>query len=131
MADRNTPYKDGELIPLSVAASTLIEAGKMAAKNATGYAVPAADAANLVVMGRAEDHIDNTAGADGALSVTVRRGKLFKFKNSATNAVTIADIGANVYVEDAETVSTSGGTNNIVAGKCMGVESDGVWVLID
>lgn len=130
MADRKTDYKDGEIINLDVAGSTLIEAGKMAAKNASGYTVEAADAANLVVMGRADERVDNSSGADGDETINVRRGKIFKYKNSSTNAVTIANIGGDIYVEDSETVSSSGGTNNIVAGKCLGVESDGVWVEI-
>jgi len=129
-ADRKTPMRDGESIGLQVAASTKIYAGGMVAKNASGYAVPAADAANLVVMGRAEEYVDNSSGANGDETVIVRRKRAFKFKNSAANAVTIAHLGGNVYVEDDETVASSGGSNNIVAGKCIGVESDGVWVEI-
>ncbi len=131
MADRKTPWKDGELIVLGVAASTSIEAGKMVAKNSAGYAVEAADAANLVVMGRADEAVDNSGGSNGAETVEVRRKKVFKYDNSGTNAVTVAHIGGNVYVEDDETVDSDGGTNNIVAGKCIGVDSDGVWVEID
>ncbi len=129
-ADKKTPMRDGESIELQVAASTVIYAGGMVAKNASGYAVPAADAANLVVMGRAEEYVDNGSGANGDKTVLVRRKKAFKFKNSASNAVTIAHIGGNVYVEDDETVASAGGSNNIVAGKCIGVDSDGVWVEI-
>ena len=129
-ADRKTPMRDGESIELQVAASTKIYAGGMVAKNASGYAVPAADAANLVVMGRAEEYVDNSSGANGDETVLVRRNRAFKFKNSAANAVTIAHLGGNVYVEDDETVASSGGSNNIVAGKCIGVDSDGVWVEI-
>lgn len=131
MADRKTPMKDGELIPLPVAASTIIEAGKMAAANATGYTVEAADAASYKVMGRAEETVDNSTGSDGDLSVLVRRKKAFKYNNSGSNPVTEAHIGTDIYVEDDETVSSSGGTNSIVAGKCLGVESDGVWVEIE
>ena len=102
----------------------------MGARNATGYLVPAADAASYVVMGRLDETVDNTDGSDGDLSALVRRKKAFKFKNSGSNAVTVAHIGTDIYVEDSETVSSSGGTNNIVAGKCLGIESDGVWVEI-
>ena len=130
-ADRKTPMRDGETIQLQLAASTKIYAGAMVAKNASGYAVPAADAANLVVMGRSEQYVDNSAGANGDETVLVRRKKTFKYKNSAAHPATIANIGSNLYVEDDETVSTSGGTNNIVAGKCIGVDSDGVWVEIE
>ncbi|MGD8388948.1 MAG: hypothetical protein PVG49_17510 [Desulfobacteraceae bacterium] len=133
MSDRKTPYQDGIIIPLGVAASTEIEAGKMCARNADGYAVPASDTADLVVMGRSDEAVDNSSGGNGDKTVKVRRKKAFKFENSATHAVTVANIGEDVYVEDAETVSTDGGDNSIVAGKCLGVDSaDGqVWVEID
>lgn len=130
MPDRKTPMKDGELIVLLVATAVAIGAGKMVAVNASGYAIEAADAAGQKVMGRAETAVDNASGANGAISVNVRRKKAFKYKNSGTNAVAVAHIGTNIYVKDSETVSSAGGTNNIVAGKCLGVDADGVWVEI-
>jgi lactam utilization protein B len=131
MAERNTCYKDGMLIALLVAASTKIEAGKMVSVGADGYAIEAADTASTICMGIADETADNTTGADGALTVRIRRGKVFKLKNSATNAVVQASVGSNVYVEDDQTVAVAAGpTNDIVAGKCLGVESDGVWVAI-
>ncbi len=131
MADRMTDMRSGEVIAVPVAASTVIEAGKMVARNSSGYAVPAADAAGLVVLGKARRHVDNGSGADGDAQVTVRRKAAFKYANSSTNAVTRAHVGTNIYVEDAQTVASSGGTNSIVAGKCIDVESDGVWVEIE
>ena len=131
MSERNTARKDGKLISLLVAASTKIEAGKMVAVNATGYAVEASDTAGIIVVGVAEETIDNSAGSDGDLSVLVQRGQAFKMKNSGTTAITQAAVGSNVVVEDDETVTTAAGaTNDITAGKCLGVESDGVWVEI-
>ena len=130
MADRMTAITDGELVGLKVAAGALIETGKMAALNASGYAVPGADAANLKVAGMAEETIDNTSGSDGELTVLVRRKKAFLFANDSANAVTQAHVFTNVYVKDAWTVSSSGGANNIVAGRCIGIEPDGVWVEI-
>lgn len=131
MAERNTQLKDGELVPLKVAASTTIEAGKMVAVNSAGYAVEASDAAGIIVMGIADETVDNSAGANGAKTVKVRRKKSFKLDNSGTAAVTQASVGSNVYVEDDETVAiASGPTNDIVAGVCMGVDTDGVWVAI-
>ncbi len=130
MSERNTPYKDGTNIPLAVAASTKIEAGKIVAVNASGYAVEASDTASIVVMGIAQETADNSSGANGAISVDIKRGKAFKLKNGTT-AVTIASLGGNVVVQDDETVTTTAGaTNDITVGKCLGVESDGVWVYI-
>ena len=131
MTERNTPYKDGELIAVPVAASTKVEAGKIAAVNAAGYGIEASDTASIVVVGSYVETKDNSSGSNGDLTAKVRRGKAFKMKNSSTAAVTQASFGSSVYVEDDETVAlASGPTNDIVAGKCLGVESDGVWVLI-
>lgn len=126
--DRKTPMTDGELLVLGVAASTKVEAGHLGAVNASGYLVPAGDTAGLKVIGRFEQTVDNTSGANGDLTCEVRRRKAFKFDNSATNALTVADIGGSAYVEDSETVGDNGATNDIVAGKVLNVESDGVWI---
>jgi len=100
--------------------------------NAGGYLIPAADTASTIVVGIAQETVDNTAGADGALSCEVHRGECYQLANSATAAVTQASVGSYVYVEDAVTVAlASGPTNDIVAGTCYGVSSSGVWVLID
>lgn len=131
MAERNTPYKDGELVGFKVAASTKIEAGKMVSVNSGGYAIEAADTASTIVVGVADETKDNSAGSNGDLTVLVRRGKVFKLKNSGATALTQAAVGSNVYVQDDETVApASVPTNDIVAGKCLAVDSDGVWVLI-
>ena len=127
-ADRNTQMKDGELIAVPIAAAKKIFAGSLVAANATGYATPGAVAATLTYLGRAEETVDNT-GADGALSVLVRRGKAFKFANSAADAVTQASMGKVCYIEDDQTVSATSATGaRSAAGIVIGVETDGVWV---
>lgn len=130
-ADRNTPMKDGELISVPVAADTKIYAGSLVAASATGYATPGATATTLTYLGRAEECVDNAGGAAGAKSVMVRRGKAFKFKNSAGDAVTQAELGKTCYIVDDETVSKSnaGGNTQSAAGKVVGIDTDGVWVL--
>ena len=130
MADRNTPWKDGEIIVLPVAGSTTIEAGHMVAVNASGYAVPAADTAGLTVIGMADEAVDNSGGAAGDLHINVRRKKVFGFENDSASPVETAALGKDVYVKDSITVSSSGGTNSIVAGKCVGLEDDLVFVEI-
>lgn len=128
-ADRNTQMKDGELIAVPVATTKKIFAGSQVAANATGYATPGAVDATLTYLGRAEETVDNSAGADGAVSVLVRRGKAFKFANSATDPVTQASLGKVCYIEDDQTVSATSGTGaRSASGKVIGVESDGVWV---
>jgi len=130
MSDRMTERKPGLLISLPVAASTTIEGGKMIALNTSGYAIEAADSAGIRVVGVADQTIDNSSGSAGDLRVNVYTGQLFKLKNSATNAVDVADAGTRVFVEDDETVADAAGTNGIVAGLCVEVVSDGVWVQI-
>lgn len=127
MADRKTPMRDGESLVLGVAASTLVEAGHMGAVNAAGYVVPAANTAGLKVLGRIEQRVDNTGGSNGDLSVEIRRRKAFKFKNSSGSPVTVANIGGNVMVENSYTVAAAA-SNSITAGKCLGVDPDGVWI---
>ncbi|MHB1059814.1 MAG: hypothetical protein ACYC0F_18215 [Rhodanobacter sp.] len=128
-ADRNTPMKDGELISVPVATNVKIYAGGLVAANATGFATPGAVATTLTYLGRAEEYVDNTGGADGAKKVSVRRNKAFKFKNAAADLVAQADLGKTCYIVDDETVAKTNGTaTRSAAGIVLGVESDGVWV---
>ena len=130
-ADRNTPLKDTEVIVVPVAANTKIFAGALVAANATGFATKGATATTLTYLGRSEEYIDNTGGADGAKTIQVRHGKAFKFKNSGGDAITQADLGKTCYIVDDETVSktNAGGNTQSAAGKVMGIDADGVWVL--
>ena len=60
--ERDTPKREGKMIVIGVATGEKIFAGAIVARNAAGYALAAADAAGLVVVGRAEKTVDNTAG---------------------------------------------------------------------
>lgn len=126
-ADRNTAMKDGDLVYVPVAASVKIYAGAKVVANASGYAAPATAAASLTYLGRAEEMADNSTGANGAISVLVRRKKAFKWANKAGDLVTVALIGKSCYIEDDQTVrATASGTS--ASGKVLAIESDGVWV---
>lgn len=128
-ADRNTPMKDGELIAVPVATNVKIYAGALVVANSGGYAAPGSVATTLTYLGRAEEQVDNTGGANGAKTVLVRRGTAFKFKNSGADAVTQASLGKVCYVVDDETVAaTNGGNTRSAAGTVLAVEADGVWV---
>lgn len=94
----------------------------------TGLAIPGTSAAGLVTAGRAETFVDNTGGADGAKSITVKRG-VFLFENDEASPVTNADLLKNCYVLDDETV-TSDSTDASVAGKVLGFENGEVLVEI-
>lgn len=129
-ADRNTPMKDGESIAVPVAANAVIHSGALVVANANGYAAPGSTATTLTYLGRAEEAVDNTGGANGAKTVRVRRKAAFKFANSAGDAVTQASLGKVCYIVDDQTVSgtNAGGNTQSAAGKVLGIESDGVWV---
>lgn len=128
-ADRNTQMKDKELVSVLVAASSKVVAGGIACVNATGFAVPGSASAVLTYLGRYDQTVDNTAGADGALSVVVRREKAFKFGNYASDLVVQADIGKQCYIYDDQAVAhTSSNNTRSVAGIVLGVDTDGVWV---
>jgi hypothetical protein len=128
-ADRKTNMKDGELISVPVAASTKIYAGGLTVANATGYAAPGSTATTLTYLGRAEETVDNTGGADGAKNILVRRKKAFKWKNYGSDLVTQAELGKTCYIVDDEQVAKTDGTSTrSAAGKVVGIDSDGVWV---
>lgn len=122
----NTPTRTGDIVYLPVAAATKIWQGSLVARDAAGRAVPASDTAGLRVVGRAEETVDNTAGAAGDLSINIRLG-VFKYANSAANAVDADDVGKMAIVEDDMTVAETD-TNLVCAGRILAVESDGVWI---
>ncbi|OXI36763.1 hypothetical protein [Burkholderia aenigmatica] len=127
--DRNTPYHDGETIGVPVKANTVILAGVIVCASAGGLAVEGATAVDLTYLGRAEQYVDNSTGADGAKTVLVRRLKAFKWENLGTDAVTQAQLGKPCFVVDNQTVAaTDGGATRSKAGIVVGVDADGVWV---
>ena len=130
--DRNTPMKDGEELPFPVAAGAKIFAGSIVVANATGFAAPGSTATTLTALGRAEEYVDNTAGANRAKTVRVRRSKAFKYANLAGDPVVQADLYKVCYLVDDQTVAKTNGTNTrSAAGKVVGVDADGVWVVIE
>jgi len=125
--DRNTPVRDGANINHPVAAAKKIYGGSLVVLNATGYAEPGSTATTLTAAGRAESQVDNSAGANGALTITVRRG-IFRFANHS-DAVTRTEIGKSCYIVDDQTVAKTDGTGTrSVAGKVIDLDSSGVWV---
>lgn len=126
--DRNTPRADGDIRQFGVSADAVIYAGALIVLNG-GFAEPGSVATTLKAVGRAEEAVDNTGGADGDVTVNVRRG-IFRFKNSAAGDLIAADdIGATCYVVDDETVALTNGANTrSAAGTIYDVDADGVWV---
>tara|TARA_R110000787_G_scaffold168855_6_gene281579 strand:- start:8070 stop:8480 length:411 start_codon:yes stop_codon:yes gene_type:complete len=129
--DRNTPEKAGDLRVDPVKAATQIFAGSLVCLDASGYAVPGATATTLKARGRAEENVNNSAGADGDLSVKTKKGT-FVFANSAAgDEITAADIENTCYIVDDQTVAKTDGTaSRSAAGKIISVDAAGVAVEI-
>lgn len=117
--DRNTVRKDGIEVAYPVAASTKIYAGSQVCINTSGYAVPAADTAGYKFVGVAQEYVDNSAGANGDLTVRVRRKGSFEFAGAG---FTVTDVDKVCFASDDQTVALST-TNSVVVGRIAEVLS--------
>lgn len=129
-AARNTKERD----PASawrgpVAAAVKCLAGGIAVRDASGNLKPAVAATGLVVAGRFEDTVDNTAGSAGDLDADYKPG-VYRWANSAdADEITKAEIGDNCFLVDDQTVAKTSATGTrSIAGKVFDVDALGVWV---
>lgn len=128
-APRNTHKQSAEQLGVPVAAGVKIYAGSIVAANANGFAAPGSTATTLTYLGRANETVDNTNGANGAVAIKVDRKQAFKFTNLAADLITQADLFKTCYIVDDQTVAkTNGGATRSAAGKVVGIDADGVWV---
>jgi len=129
--DRDTLRRDGVQFNDPVAGSTRIFAGSLVCLDAAGNAVPGSSSATLKARGVAQEQVDNRDGAAGALRIETRRG-VFQFANSASaDEITRADIGAECFIVDDQTVARTSATDTRpVAGIIRDVDAGGVWVEI-
>ncbi len=128
-ADRPTPKREGKMLSLPVAASTLIYAGGIVCVNASGWATKGAVATTLKTVGVAVERADNSAGANGAIQVRVERGTWLMANSGGGDLIARADIGTQCFVVDDQTVAkTNGGSTRSVAGIVRDVDAAGVWV---
>jgi hypothetical protein len=112
-ADRKTKYREGIELEYKVAASAKIYAGSLVCLNTSGYAAAGADTASFKFLGVAREQADNSSGANGDITVRVRRKGVFRM---AASGMAVTDIGAAVYVSDDQTVAKST-TNSVACGK--------------
>jgi hypothetical protein len=129
-AERDTQRRNGDKGAAPVAAATKIFGGSIVCMNASGYATKGATATTLKSLGVAERTADNSTGAAGDQSVPYRRDGWFRFANSASaDAITLADVNANAYIVDDQTVAKTDGTSTrSVAGVIRDVDARGVWI---
>lgn len=118
----------GEVLKVArypVKASTKVFKGSMVALNA-GFLVPVSTATGLIGVGLCRYDVDNTAGADGALSAEVEEGT-FIWDNLAGDLLTQANAGAVVYGTDDHTVNLTA-TGKSIVGVMESVEPEGIAV---
>ncbi len=121
-----TPSEEGVGRQFPVAAGVKIWQGALVVLVAGGWAAPGQVATGLIPVGRARHTVDNTEGANGAKSVEVDKGT-FRWANDPANPVLQANVGANAYVLDDNTVSILA-TGRSVAGVIFQIDATGVWV---
>lgn len=130
-----TEMRCGTLIPVPLAALALVLQGTFAVVDANGYAVASADVggADQTCVGIWDNSTENL-GVNGDVVACARRKQQFLVRNSATDPVTQADLGAVVYIEDNQTIAKTDGTSTRSAGGYfMGFDlqyPDYVWVEI-
>jgi len=131
-ADKKTEYTEGVEVPLLVYQYVNIYAGAFVCVRSDGYAVPGDDASGYIFMGIARENANNyPAGASGAITVLVRRRGLFKM--TFATAISIANMGDNVFLASDGTVDVTGNvTYNIFCGNIAKyIDTTHAWVDIE
>lgn len=130
-ADRNTPKRESVDFEFPLAASTKLFAGSIACINTSSLLTKGAVSTTLKTVGVMQATADNSAGLASAIRGKVRRGTFRFLNSSAGDLIALADVGADCYIVDDQTVAkTNGGSTRSVAGKIRDVDTDGVWVEI-
>lgn len=91
---------------------------------AAGYSVPAGHASAVALVGLADERVDNSTGANGAVRVRAKKG-VFKIPLAATPA----NVGAKVYMSDDNTFTLTAGAL-LSIGTIDAVDAAGTWLKI-
>lgn len=128
-AGRQTRTRSGDRRSDPVAEGVVLYAGAMYALDSTGYALPAGTAGAGPALAVVESTVDNTDGADGALTVEGRH-VVAQYGNSASgDLIARTEIGELAYVVDDQTVGrTDGSGSRQPAGVIVDVDAQGVWI---
>jgi hypothetical protein len=116
MADRNTTYREGLEIEFPVKAATRLYSGSLVAVDSSGYAVPASNTAGHKLVGIGLEQVDNSTGANGAVSIRVRTAGVFEF---GATSISQANVGADMYVVDDQTFDDVDPGQGIKCGKLV------------
>lgn len=125
---RKTHEATGSQYRYEVASGVKIYQGALVVLD-DGYAKPGGAIAGAIAVGRAQESVDNTGGADGDAHINVLRGT-FHYKNDPANPITRASLGKECFVLDDETLTSTNGGNNPVAGVVRILDARGVFVEI-
>jgi len=113
--DKQIEYTEGVELAFEMAATEKVFGGALCCVNAGGYCLEGSDTAGLIFQGWATEQVDNTDGDDGDLTIVLRRRGLVKV--ILDTAITIANVGDNVFLVDDQTVDLAGNcTNDIFCG---------------
>jgi len=128
-ADRNTAQREITRRQFSALAATKYFGGALAMLDSAGRVRKGATATGMRGIGRVAAYVDNTNGANDAVTVDVDAG-IFRFANSASgDLIAKANIGSNAYiVDDATVAKTDGSGTRSIAGQIVDVDAQGVWV---
>ncbi len=125
--DRHTHSQQCSPLSVPIAANAVFYAGAMVVLNPQGFAVPGMTAKDVVYVGRAEEALSNVGGANGARRIEVRRLLAFKWVNDGS--ITQAHLMKSAFIVDDQTVAaTDGAATRSIAGRIVGIDTDGVWV---
>lgn len=117
------PFELGDLNDVGVIATDIIYEGAAVGDNGSGYARPLV--AGDPFLGFAQAKADNSAGAAGAVNVTVKsKGRV----QLAVGSLAITDVGKTVYASDDDTFTLTASTNSAV-GRVLRFVSTGVGIV--
>jgi hypothetical protein len=129
--DKGIEYRVGDELEFEMAASEKVFGGALACVNAAGYCLEGSDTAGLIFQGVATEQVDNSSGSDGDKKIVLKRRGLFKV--IMDTAITIANIGDNVFLVDDQTVDLVANVdNNIFCGIIAGyIDTTHAWIDIE
>jgi len=129
--ERDTMSRAFQLLHFLLVATVIVYKGGLAgvfiAGDNKGKVQAAGDTANMKVVGMFNDSVDNS---DDGKGVNIKPG-CYHLDNSEANALTEDHLFQPCYIEDDHTASSDQGDNAVVAGILVGIDADGVWVLIN
>lgn len=130
-ADQKLEYREGVELEYEVYQSTEIFAGCDVCVNAAGYLVMGGDTAGQIYQGVSREYVDNSDGSDGDLKCKVRRRGLVK--RELATAITIANVGDNVFLAGDNTVDLAGNVaQDIFCGIIAGyIDTTHAWIDIE